>query len=120
MNHLRNTKPTSSLYLLIYIYIYNINFFFVFVVFIPLIKMISIFRTYVIIAPKVIHPATLYGVTITLLDNTRIDYAFISIRIVISRNDLEVISVTENVPVSSTQTFFLKVSTVYIITDGVF
>lgn len=68
------------------------------------------FRCYVIVAPNVIRPATLYGVTITILDNSRVDHPFISVRIEIRKDKLEITSATQNIPISSTQTLFMQVS----------
>jgi hypothetical protein len=62
-----------------------------------------------IVAPKVIRPTTLYGVTITILDTSRIDYPFISVKIEIRKDKMELTSVTQNIPVSSTQTLFMQV-----------
>jgi hypothetical protein len=78
-------------------------------IFLKLICMIS-FRCYVIVAPNVIRPATLYGVTVTILDNLRTDHPFISVRIEIRKDKLEITSATQNIPISSTQTLFLQVS----------
>jgi len=71
---------------------------------------INCFRCYVIIAPKVIRPAALYGVTVSILDNSRIDYPFISVRTEIRKDKLEIAAVTQNIPVSSTETLFMQVS----------
>lgn len=75
---------------------------------------INCFRCYVIIAPKVIRPATLYGVTVSILDNSRIDYPFISVRTEIRKDKLAIAAVTQNIPVSSTETLFMQVSKVRI------
>ncbi|PNF42794.1 hypothetical protein B7P43_G13621 [Cryptotermes secundus] len=64
---------------------------------------------YLIVAPKVIRPTTLYGVTITILDTLRIDYPFISVKIEIRKDETEITSVTQNIPVSSTQTLFMQI-----------
>lgn len=68
------------------------------------------FRCYLVVAPTVIRPATLYGVTVTILDNSRIDHPFISVRIEIRKGNLEITSVSQNIPISSTQTLFMQVS----------
>jgi hypothetical protein len=75
----------------------------------PQLICINCFRCYFIVAPKLIRPATLYGVTITILDSSRMDYPFISVRIEIKKDKMEITSVTQDIPVSSTQTLFMQV-----------
>lgn len=70
---------------------------------------INCFRCYVIVAPNVIRPATLYGVTVTILDNLGMDHPFISVRIELKKDKVEITSATQNIPVSSTQTLFMQV-----------
>jgi hypothetical protein len=69
------------------------------------------FRCYLIVAPKLIRPTTLYGVTITLLDHLKTENSFVSVRVEIRKDKLEMASATQNIPVSSTQTVFLQVRT---------